>query len=62
MQNFPAIVVPFQKQINGQASTFSKSVEKMSVLAAFKPIFRVVLHRASCEATEKISHFCEIAT
>jgi hypothetical protein len=62
MQDFLAIVVPFQKQINGGPSTFPKSVEKMRVLAGFQLFFEVVLHRISREATEKISHFREIAT
>jgi hypothetical protein len=62
MQNFPAIVVPFQKQINEQASTFSKFVGKMSILAVFGLFFRVVLDPVLSEATEKISHFREIAT
>ena len=62
MQNFPAIVVPFQKQINEQASTFSKSVGKMSILAVFELFFRVVLDPVLSEAAEKIYHFREIAT
>jgi hypothetical protein len=62
MQDFPAIVVPFQKQINEGPSTFPKSVEKMRVLAGFQLFFEVVLHCVSREAAEKISHFREIAT
>jgi hypothetical protein len=40
MQNFLAIVVPFQKGINEQASTFDESVEKMSILAGFCSVFQ----------------------
>src|SRR5215475_376799 len=40
MLNFLAIVVPFQKRINEQASTFQESVEKTNVLADFSMFLR----------------------
>ena len=62
MQNFPAIVVPFQNRINEQASTFEESVEKMSVLAGFCDVFQDGTSSRYEETKEKISHFREIAT